>query len=144
MDRLREADPGPGRRRTALTARAPGSPGAPGTTCSHQGRGRFPEQTKTGPDMRAPISRLRKLPGGPGAPGALAVQALTQPSFGSLARPSSAGANRSPSFARRAGIVRRLKRDGSRPRRTSSHVRGAETGAPGAARSEYGATIVLP
>src|SRR5207245_8566462 len=53
-------------------------------------------------------------------------------------------AKRSPTFARRSGIVRRLNFFGSSFLLISSQRSGADTGAPSIARSEYGATIVFP
>ena len=50
-------------------------------------------------------------------------------------RPPSA-AHRSPTASRRAGIVRSVNVCGATaPRSTSSHVHGADTGAPGRART---------
>src|SRR5688500_17152320 len=52
-------------------------------------------------------------------------------------------AQRSPTFAMRSGIFRTVNVRGSTsPRTTSSHVHGADTGAPGFARTVYAAANV--
>ncbi len=54
---------------------------------------------------------------------------------------SSISANRSPTSANRAGMVSTVKSSGVTSA-TSSHSSGADTGAPGLARIEYGEAIV--
>src|SRR5204862_8269877 len=63
---------------------------------------------------------------------------------GSTWRSVWAAANRSPTSSTRARMVRIDQRSGRRATSaSSSHVIGADTGAPGAGRTEYGATSVL-
>jgi hypothetical protein len=54
------------------------------------------------------------------------------------------GVSGSAIFSKRAAIVFRLKRAGSRRGVTSRHSSGHEAGAPGSGRSENGATMVCP
>jgi hypothetical protein len=63
-------------------------------------------------------------------------QRSTYFSFGNFTRFSNTAANRSPTFARRAGIVRMVYFMGSSFLVISLHFSGAETGAPSIARGE--------